>query len=134
MPVPASPKHRPKHAEIPAPSGTASRIVATALVTFLPRTIVELFGLAHVAGGRGLWLFVEGDTLAFDAVLIFAIVYSIRSRRRITPLSIMLLLLFFLTAIPLIYVVNNFGTLFRLREMLYVMAAFLPLTLGRPRQ
>ena len=46
----------------------------------------------------------------------------------------MLLLLFFLTAIPVIYVVNNFGTLFRLREMLYVMAALLPLTLGRQRQ
>ena len=118
----------------PSRSFAASRIVATALVTFVPRTIVELFGLAHVGGGRGLWLFVEGDTLAFDAVLIFAIVYGIRSRRRITPLSIMLLLLFVLTAIPVIYVVNNFGTLFRLREMLYLMAAFLPLTLGRPRQ
>jgi len=31
---------------------------------------------------------------------------------------------------PMIYTVTNFGTLFRLRQMLYVIAAILPVTLA----
>ena len=42
--------------------------------------------------------------------------------------------LFVLSAVPLIYVVNNFGTLFRSRQTLYLIAALLPLTSGRPRR
>jgi hypothetical protein len=34
------------------------------------------------------------------------------------------------TALPMAYTVTNFGTLFRLREMIYVLAAVLPLTLA----
>ena len=36
-----------------------------------------------------------------------------------------------MTAGPLLYVVNNFGTLFRLRQMLYLLAAILPVTRAR---
>jgi hypothetical protein len=126
----ATPK--PKHTRVPPPPPppAARTFLATTALTFLPRTIVEAAGLAHVGGGRGLWLFVETDTLAFDAVLLFVVVYVGRRLRGITPLSVMLLLLFVMTAIPLTYVVNNFGTLFRLRDMLYLVAALLPVTLS----
>src|SRR5438034_7067242 len=46
----------------------------------------EWMGLAHVGGGRASWVFVETDTLVFDAVIVFAVVYSVRSRRRVKPL------------------------------------------------
>jgi len=120
----------PKNPEVQPP---LKRMVASAAVMFLPRTLVEWLGLGHVQGGHGLWIFVETDTLVFDAVLLFAIAYSIRSRR-ITPLWIMLVLLFASTAVPMVYVINNFGTLFRSRQMLYLIAALLPLTSGRPRR
>ena len=85
----------------------------------------------EVGGGRSLWLFVDFDTLVLDAVIIVAIVWIIRSRGRLTPLAAMVLVVFALTAGPMIYVVNNFGTLFRLRDMLYLLAALLPLTIAR---
>lgn len=110
---------------------TMPKTPAPALTTgfaagFLPRFL----GLVHIGGGRGLWFLAEIDTLAFDAVLVFAIVYSIRNRRRINALFVFVLLVFFALAGPMIYTVTNFGTLFRLRGMLYVLAALLPLTLS----
>jgi hypothetical protein len=114
----------------PPPASPPAKIgvIATLAATFLPHTLVELLGLAHISGARSFWILAESDTLAFDAVLLFAIVYAIRARRRLTPLAITLLLLFIVTVGPLAYVVNNFGTLFRLRQMLYLIAAVLPLT------
>jgi len=108
-------------------------VIATAAVTFLPRTVVELLGIAHVGTGRGQWGIVEMDTLAFDAILVFAVLYIVRARRRPTALTVALILLFCLTAIPIVYVVNNFGTLFRLRQMLYMIAVLVPLT-SAPRR
>jgi hypothetical protein len=115
------------------PQSTRVRLITGTAATFLPRFVAQAFGLIDVRGGRGLWLFVELDTLAFDAVVLFAIFYTVsmlvRGRARITPLFILLILGFAATAVPMAYSVSNFGTLFRLREMLYVMAALLPLTL-----
>jgi len=113
----------------PAPTITA-RVVSGGTATFLPRALGQALGLIRVGGGRGLWLVAELDTLAFDAVLLFAIVYVARSRRRVTPLFVFVLLVLVATAGPMIYTVNNFGTLFRLREMLYFLAALLPVTLA----
>jgi hypothetical protein len=100
---------------------------------FLPRFIGESLGLVRIGGGRGFWFFVELDTLVFDAVFLFAIIFCARSLRagaRVTPLFVLLVIVFLATAGPLAYTVNNFGTLFRLRQVLYVILAFLPLTLG----
>ncbi len=100
---------------------------------FLPRTVAQALGLVRIGGGRGFWLFAELDTLVLDGLLIFSIVVcarSLRTHSRITPLFMLLLIVFFATAGPLAYTVNNFGTLFRLRQMLYAILAFLPLTLG----
>jgi hypothetical protein len=42
----------------------------------------------------------------------------------------MVLLVLIVTAVPMVYTVANFGTLFRLREMLYFLVAILPVTLA----
>ena len=116
------------------PRSTRARLITGAAATFLPRALAQWVGLIDVRGGRGLWLFVELDTLAFDAVVLFALVYCavmlIRGRARFTPLFVMLVLVFAVTAIPMVYSISNFGTLFRLRQILYVLAAVLPLTLA----
>jgi hypothetical protein len=128
----------------PAPPGEKKTVVATSrtlgatLTTgfaamFLPRFVAQAVGLIQIGGGRGFWLFVETDTLVFDAVLLFAAFYctrALRSYARVTPLFILLVLVFLLTAGPMMYTVTNFGTLFRLRLMVYFIMAVLPLTLG----
>ena len=118
----------------PTPQTFSQRIISGFAAMFLPRGVAEAFGLIRVGGGRGLWLFVELDTVVFDLVLLYAIVYCaralIRSRGRVTPLFVLLLLVFVMLAGPMIYTVTNFGTLFRLRQMLYVIAAILPVTLA----
>jgi hypothetical protein len=48
-----------------------------------------------------------------------------------TPLFVMLVLVLGITGGLMIYTVNNFGTLFRLRQMLYVLAAVIPVTLRK---
>lgn len=128
---------------IPAPIPTSKvkvrpRLHAETLVTgftamFMPKMLAEALGLVRIGGGRGFWFFVEIDTLFFDAVVLFALIFCVRSLRtyaRITPLFILLLLTFVLTAAPMMYTVANFGTLFRLRQMVYLVAALLPLALG----
>ncbi len=116
------------------PPQQTARQVATGLAALvLPVTIGSLFGILHVGGGRNLWAFVEVDTVALDCVMMFAIWYCGRhlSRyRRVTPLFVMVVIVLVATAMPMAYTVTNFGTMFRLRGMLYTLAAVLPLTLG----
>jgi hypothetical protein len=114
----------------PAAPSFAARMISGVAAAFLPRVLGQALGLVSIGGGRGLWAFAELDTVAFDAVLLFAIVYIARTRPRITPLFVLVLLVFLGNAGPLIYTVTNFGTLFRLREMLYFLAALVPLTLA----
>lgn len=113
------------------------RLHAETLVTgfaamFMPKMLAEALGLIRIGGGRGFWLFVETDTLVFDAVVLFALIFctrALRSYARVTPLFILLLLMFVLTAAPMMYTVANFGTLFRLRQMVFLVAALMPLGL-----
>jgi hypothetical protein len=112
---------------------------ADALITgfsamFIPRVLGQALGLVRIGGGRGFWLFAEADTLVLDAMVLFAIAWcvrALRSQARITPLFVLLVLVLVLTAVPMMYTVSNFGTLFRLRQMVYILAAILPLTLAR---
>jgi hypothetical protein len=110
--------------------GQSPTMIAGVAAAFLPRFIAQPLGLVHVGGGRGLWLFADLDTLVFDAVLVAAAIYCIRARRRVTPLFGFVLLVLVATGAPMIYTVSNFGTLFRLRDMLYSLAAVLPVTLA----
>jgi hypothetical protein len=111
-----------------------AKTMAGLAAEFLPRSIGQAFGLLHIGGGRGFWFFAEIDTLVLDGLLIFTIVVcarSLRTHKRMTPLFVSLLIVFLATAGPLAYTINNFGTLFRLRQTVYVILAFLPLTLSR---
>ncbi len=100
---------------------------------FIPRVLAQAAGIVRIGGGRGFWLFADLDTLVFDFVVLFALAFSVRAivrrERRVTPLFLLVLLIFAGLTGPMIYAVANFGTLFRLREMIYVFAAVLPLTL-----
>jgi hypothetical protein len=124
-----------KDAVVDAARKSLWRTTATGFVAmFVPRVLAQSLGLLHIGGGRGFWLFVELDTLVFDAVLLFSFVHcvrALRSRARITPLFIFVLLLLLMTAAPMMYTVTNFGTLFRLRQMVYILGAMLPLALAR---
>jgi hypothetical protein len=99
---------------------------------FVPRMLGQALGLMHIGGGRGFWFVAEIDTLVFDAVIFLAIFWCLRGRA--TPLSVLLALLFAVTAGSMAYTVTNFGTLFRLRQMVYVIAAIAPLTVRRIRE
>lgn len=106
-----------------------ARLVSGAAAVFLPRVVGERLGLFHVGGGRGMFWFVELDTLVFDAVLIFAItalVLQFSSSLR-NPLAWFIVLLTLLAGIPLVYTITNFGTLFRLREMIFLGVLLAPL-------
>lgn len=110
-----------------------SDVIARALVLVTPRFVVDLFGLASVGGGRGLWLFAEADTL-------FVLVYSLFVARvawRSRPLGMMhnpvllFLAFLFLSSLPTVYAVNNFGSLIRYRVMLVLPLMLAPLALKR---
>lgn len=134
--APATPRVRTRwkrwQSDAPRPAD-GLRVLSMGLAAmFLPPWLAETMGLIRVGGGRGLWLFVNVDAVVFDAVIAFAFVqcvHAIRSRARVTPLFLLLIALFGITAVPMAYTVMNFGTLFRLREMVYVMALLIPLAL-----
>ena len=115
------------------PQTFASRLITGFSATFLPRFIAQPLGLVQVGGGRGFWWFADVDTIVLDLVLLYAALTCARALRsrgaRATPLFVQTILVFVCTAGPMIYTVNNFGTLFRLRQMLFVVAAIAPLTL-----
>lgn len=117
----------------PVPQTLSSRVTTGFAAMFLPRVLAESLGIIRVGGGRGLWLFAEVDTIVFDLVLLYAIVHCTRSlrrgRARVTATFVLCVLVFVMTAGPMLYTVNNFGTLFRLRLMAYILAAILPITL-----
>jgi hypothetical protein len=130
--APVAPASREEPASNVPPRWT-SRIITGFAAMFLPRFLGESLGLIRVGGGRGLWLFAEADTLLFDLVLLYAIVHCSRSLRRgrakMTATFVFCVLVFVMTAGPILYTVSNFGTLFRLRLMVYCIAAVLPVTL-----
>jgi hypothetical protein len=131
-PAPTS-KPKPAPAPPPPPQTVTSRVITGFAAMFLPRILAESLGIIRVGGGRGLWLFAEIDTIVFDLVLLYAIVHCTRSlrrgRARMTATFVVCIVVLVMTAGPMLYTVNNFGTLFRLRLMVYYLAAILPITL-----
>lgn len=114
------------------PTSTTRKLVAGFAAMFMPRALAQALRLIHIGGGRGFWFFAEIDTIVFDAVMLFAVVFCMRALRahsRATPLFILLVMLFVLTSVPMLYTVTNFGTLFRLRQMVYLLGALIPLAL-----
>jgi hypothetical protein len=123
----------PEKPSTPIPRRLGATLLTGFAAMFVPRFVAQAVGLVRIGGGRGFWLFVELDTLVLDAVVLFAVVYCMRALRsyaRVTPLFVLLVLVFLMTAVPMMYTVSNFGTLFRLRQMIYLIVAILPLTLA----
>ena len=104
-------------------------------VMFIPTSLQRLFGTSVVSGGRGLLALADIDTLFFDVVLVIAFATTVGHRRSYrNSVFVLALLLTLVIALPMIYTVTNFGTLFRLRGMVLGTAALLPLAASRRRQ
>lgn len=115
------------------PQSVSGRVVAGTVAVVMPRSIAQKLGLLKMSGGRGLWLLADVDTLAFDALLIATFVMLIRRRRGLmptNPVSWLVLGATVMITVPLVYTVSNFGTLFRLREMIFIGLALVPLALS----
>ena len=116
------------------PSTVSGRFITGLTATVVPRAIAQRLGLIRVEGGRGFWLFAELDTIVFDIALLFAIFYCarqlVRTRGRMNAMFVQVALLLVLIAVPLIYTVSNFGTLFRLRQMIFLGICLLPVALA----
>ena len=96
----------------------------------LPRTVAQRLGILDVRGGRGLWIFVELDTVVFDVVCLFCLVTLAGAARRRELRAPVFWLVFVVTIVVgglLAYTVSNFGTLFRHREMVLLGLLLLPL-------
>ena len=98
----------------------------------IPRSIGERMGIFHIGGGQGMFWFTEIDTIIFDLTLACAI-FALAVGRSVSwrnPLVWLLGLITVLAGVPLGYVITNYGTLFRLREMIYIGLALIPLALA----
>jgi hypothetical protein len=134
--APAATAAPPPHPVIPQETAKSERVaspIARLLsglgVLVLPRVVGERLGVFHIGGGRGLFWFADVDTLAFDIVL-FYVVAAVALRWRAAwrnPLAWLAFTITLLLAGPLAYSVTNFGTLFRLREMVYIGLLLTPL-------
>jgi len=129
--VPAVPKREVAQPVAP-PMSRTSRFLSGVAVTVLPRTIGERLNLFHIAGGRGMLWFTELDTLIFDLSLLLAItVVTLHFRMSLrNPLTWLVLAMIVLVGGPLVYSITNYGTLFRLREMIYLGLLFTPLAVA----
>ena len=114
------------------PASHVARLVTGGAAIFLPRSVGERLGLFRIGGGRGMFWFVEIDTLVFDLMFLcaFTVLASRASASLRNPLVVFVALLTLLVAVPLVYTVTNFGTLFRLREMIFLGLALTPLALA----
>jgi hypothetical protein len=130
--VTISPVEVQRETPVTLPSSKLLRLTAGASALLIPRSIGERLGLFHIGGGRNLWWVTDVDTIIFDAVLFAALFWTARSLRSASlrnPIFWLVTALTIMIGLPLIYVVTNFGTLFRMREMIYLGLMLIPLTL-----
>ena len=116
---------------VSVPESAVARLVAGMAAMVLPHVVAERLGIVRVAGGRGLWLFAETDTIIFDAVLLLVFIElarAFRTRPAVSPVFWMILIVTFVMAGVIAYAVSNFGTLFRHRDMILLGLILLPLT------
>jgi peptidoglycan/LPS O-acetylase OafA/YrhL len=109
-----------------------SRLLTGIAAVVLPRSLGESLGLFHIGGGQGMFWFTEIDTILFDFIILCA-VFAVASHGLLSwrnPLLWLLGLITVLAAVPLGYVITNYGTLFRLRAMVFVGLALIPLALA----
>jgi hypothetical protein len=131
----APPRESARPAVRRPPAQTPSRIArllsGLAAIVF-PWRIGEWLGLFHIGGGRGLIWLTEVDTLIFDFALVCAfLALAVRSSVPWrNPLTWLVLAMTLLLAVPLAYSISNFGTLFRLREIVFLGLLLTPLAVA----
>lgn len=116
------------------PASKLSKFAAGLTAILIPKALAERLHLVDIGGGRGMWLFADLDTILFDAVLLIAFYAFCRAAATKSlgePIFWHIAIMTVLLAVPLIYAVSNFGTLFRQREMIYIGLALTPLALAR---
>ena len=120
----------------PAGQSRPARLFVGAVALVVPSLAGERLGIFDIGGGRGLLWFADLDTLLFDAVLILALraLAAAHAAAWRDPLAWLVLLATLMIAAPLVYSVSNFGTLFRLREMIYLGVALLSAAALQGRQ
>jgi uncharacterized membrane protein YkgB len=94
-----------------------SRLLAGMVAIFAP----HFLGLLHIGGGRGFWWFADVQTLVVDFAVVLALlalVRAARAHRLGDPMMWQLATLTVLLTVAQAYAVSNFGTLFRLRDMI----------------
>lgn len=124
----------PHGAPVVLPTTTAGRLMSGYVAMIVPHAFAESLGLVHMGGGRGLWLFADFDTLVFDAMLFFAIytlVVWVRLRMVTAPTLWQIVIMAGMISAAIAYAVNNFGTLFRHRDMVYVAICLIPVAGSR---
>jgi len=121
-----------------APVATrAARLFAGAGALLVPSSIGQWIGLFQIGGGHAFLWFSDLDTIVFDLVgfaAIFWVIRAIRSGSLRNPIFWMIAAVTLMITVPLAYTVTNFGTLFRLREMIYIGLALIPLSLAMVRK
>jgi hypothetical protein len=108
------------------------RMLTGVAAIVIPRSLGERLGFFHIGGGRGTLWFTEVDTIVFDLILVYCL-FLIISRAATAlgnPLICTIVLATIMIGVPLVYSVANFGTLFRLREMIYLGMALTPIALA----
>lgn len=117
----------------PAGATRVRKLIAGATAAAVPRTIATRLGLVQIGAGRhNLWWFVELDTIFFDIILLVAlglVIANLRGRVYRNPLFWLVVVVTLLNGAALLYTVTNFGTLFRLRMMIFTTFALIPLAL-----
>jgi hypothetical protein len=112
-----------------------TRRFATGLaVLFVPFSVLQKLSIVSVEGGRGLLILTDLDTLFLDAMAIASVTLvwtRWSAARNHVPYMSYLVLLSGLTAGLMAYVVTNFGTLFRLRMMIFLPIWLLVLATAR---
>src|SRR6185295_6712804 len=101
------------------PATRFTRAFAGCTALLVPRWLAQQLRIIDIRGGRGLWAFVDMDTLVFDLALLFAVLSVARSWRDAVQTPVFWLILIVTVAIgfALAYMVTNYGTLFRHRNM-----------------
>ena len=112
-----------------AETNAARGFLVGGLSMVCPRFIGQPLGLFEIAGGKGLWWFADADTLFFDGMIVIVAAMLWRNRKSgilKDPLVVTMIVFSVSVAGLLAYVVTNFGTLMRLRMLVFVFLALLP--------
>lgn len=129
---PTAGESSPVGEEYVLPESRLSRLAVGTSALLVPRSLGQKLGMFDIRGGQGLMWFTDLDTLAFDMIIVAAMILMtarIRSGRAKNAAFWMLVVVTLLLAIPLVYTVTNFGTLFRLRAMVFTGFALIPISL-----